>query len=111
MVRESRLYLNGRTAQRIGLSPPFELILEAVVVDELMPPGTQRVDLAAVMAKAQERNRDIAATESAVAAGNEQVNVARAELLPQIGVGLDGRPHRQGPGFDLSPRLRGHLLR
>ena len=60
-----------------------------MVFDELMPPGTERVDLAAVMAKAQERNRDIAATENAVAAGNEQVAVARAELLPQIGVGLD----------------------
>ncbi len=90
MVRESRLYLNARTSQRIGLSPPFELIIEAVVFDELMPAGTERVDLAAVMARAQKHNRDIAATESAVAAGNEQVAVARAELLPQIGVGLDG---------------------
>jgi outer membrane protein TolC len=91
MVRESRLYFNARTAQRIGLSPPFELILEAVVVDDLMPPGTERVDLEAVMAKAQERNRDIAATENAVAAGDDQVDVARAELLPQAGVGLDAR--------------------
>lgn len=90
MVRDSRLYLNARTVQRIGLSPPFELIIEAVLVDELMPPGTESVDLAAVMTRAQERNRDIAASESAVAAGNEQVNVARADLLPQIGVGLDG---------------------
>ena len=89
MVRESRLYFNARTAQRIGLSPPFEMIIEAVVVDDLMPPGTERVDLEAVMAKAQERNRDIAATENAVAAGDDQVAVARSELLPQIGVGLD----------------------
>ena len=50
---------------------------------------TERVDLAAVMTMAQAGNRDIAATESAVAAGQEQVGIAKAQLLPQIGVGLD----------------------
>jgi outer membrane protein TolC len=90
LVREGMLHLNVRTVQRIGVSPPFELIIEAVVIDDLMPPGTERVDLAAVMAKAQAGNRDIAATESAVAAGQEQVGIAKAALLPQIGVGLDG---------------------
>ncbi|MCK5363970.1 MAG: TolC family protein, partial [Gammaproteobacteria bacterium] len=90
MVRDSQLHLNARTALRIGVSPPFELIIEAVLIDDMMPPGTERVDLAAVMAKAQERNRDIAATENAVAAGQEQVAIAKSDLLPQIDVGLGG---------------------
>ena len=89
MMRENQLYLNARTAREIGASPLFEVIIEAVVIDELMPPGTERVDLEAVMARARAYNRDIAATESAVAAGQEQVGIAKAELLPQIGVGLD----------------------
>ena len=90
MVRDSRLHLNARTAQRIGVSPPFEVMIEAVLVGELMPAAAERVDLAAVMAAAQAQNRDIAATESAVAAGQEQVSIARAELLPQIDMGLGG---------------------
>ena len=90
MVREDVLHLNARTARRIGVSPPFELIIEAVLVEDLMPSGAERVDLAAVMAEAQAGNRDIAASESAVAAGQEQVGIARSTLLPRIDLGLDG---------------------
>ncbi len=90
MTRDGRLFLNAATATRIGVSPPFEVIIEAVTIDELLPPGTETVDLAEVMTRAQAQNRDIATTKAAVAAGEEQVGIAKAELLPQIGVGLDG---------------------
>jgi outer membrane protein TolC len=89
MVREGVLQLNALTARRIGVSPPFELLIEAVVIEDLLPEGTRSVDLADVMAEAQLNNRDIAAAERAVAAGQEQVGVARSPLLPQIDVGLD----------------------
>ncbi len=90
MMRGGQLFLNMATAQRIGVSPPFEVIIEAVAVADLMLPGTERVDLAEVMARVQSQNRDIASTEAAVAAGAEQVGVAKGDLLPQIGIGLDG---------------------
>jgi outer membrane protein TolC len=89
MTRDGRLFLNLATATRIGVSPPFEVIIEAVTIDEPLPPGTETVDLAEVMVRAQAQNRDVAATEAAVAAGEEQVGIAKAELLPQIGIGLD----------------------
>jgi len=91
MVRDDRMFLNMRTANLIGVSPPFEVIIEAVMIDEVDRPGTEIIDLFAAMTTAQVRNRDIASTESAVAAGYEQVNIAKAELLPQINIGLDGR--------------------
>jgi outer membrane protein TolC len=72
------------------VSPPFELIIEAVLVEDLMPSAGERVDLEAVMVEAQAGNRDIAAGESAVAAGQEQVSIARSTLLPRIDLGLDG---------------------
>ena len=91
MMRDGRLFLNLRTANLIGVSPPFEVIIEAVMIDEIAEPGTERIDLYAAMAAAQSQNRDIASVESAVAAGREQVNVAKSELLPQINLGLGGR--------------------
>ena len=91
MMRDDRMFLNMRTANLIGVSPPFKVIIEAVMIDEIDKPGTQTIDLYAAMTTAQAQNRDIASTESAVAAGHEQVNIAKAELLPQIHLGLDGR--------------------
>ncbi len=90
MLREGRLFLNVRVASLIGISPPFETIIEAVMIDEVTKPGAESIDLYASMATAQSQNRDIAAVESAVAAGHEQVKVAKSELLPQINLGLDG---------------------
>jgi outer membrane protein TolC len=91
MMRDGRLFLNLRTADLIGVSPSFETIIEAVLIDELIEPGTERLDLYDVMAAAQSHNRDIAAVESAVAAGHEQVKVVMSELLPQINLGLSGQ--------------------
>jgi outer membrane protein TolC len=91
MMRDDRMFLNMRTANLIGVSPPFEVIIEAVMIDEIDKPGTETIDLYGAMTTAQAQNRDIASTESAVAAGHEQVNIAKAELLPQIHLGLDGR--------------------
>ena len=90
MMRGGQLFLNMATAKRVGVSPPFEVTIEAVTVADLLPPGTERVDLSEVMARVQAQNRDIASAEAAVAAGAEQVGVAKGELLPQIGIGLDG---------------------
>ncbi len=90
MMRGGQLFLNMATAKRVGVSPPFEVIIEAVTVADLLLPGTERIDLAEVMTRTQAQNRDIAATEAAVAAGAEQVGVAKGQLLPQIGIGLDG---------------------
>ena len=90
MTRDGRLFLNLATATRIGVSPPFEVIIEAVTIDEPLAPGTEKVDLAEVMDRAQAQNRDVAAGVAAVAAGAEQVSVARSRLLPQIGIGLGG---------------------
>jgi len=90
MMRDGRLFLNVATAARIGVSPPFEVIIEAVTFGELLPPGTEQVDLAEVMARAQAQNLDVAAGEAAIAAGVEQVGIAKSVLLPQIGIGLDG---------------------
>ena len=90
MMRDDRLFLNMRTANLIDVSPSFEVIIEAVMIDEAEDPDTATIDLYGAMATAQAQNRDIASTESAVAAGHQQVNIARADLRPQIDFGLNG---------------------
>ena len=90
MMRGGQLFLNLATAKRVGVSPPFEVIIEAVAVDDPLLPGTERVDLSEVMKRVQAQNRDIASTEAAVAAGAEQVGVVKGDLLPQLGIDLGG---------------------
>jgi len=91
MLRDAKLFLNVRTANLIGLSPPFEVIIEAEMVDEISRPGIERIDLMDTMARAQIRNRDIASSMAAVEAGSEQVGVAKGDLLPQINIGVNGQ--------------------
>jgi outer membrane protein TolC len=90
MLREPRLYLNIETARRVGISPPFEVMTEAVIVGDLLESGSIRVDLRQVMTAAQTQNRDIASARASVAAGAEQVDVAKGALLPQLALGLGG---------------------
>lgn len=90
MLRDGKLFLNMRTARRIDVSPPFEVILDAVMLDDILAPGTEQVDLQAVMNRAQASNYDIAGGEAAVAVGQERVSVAKGNLLPQINIGLGG---------------------
>jgi len=45
MPRDSGLFLNLRTANLIGVSPPFEVIIEAVIIGEIAEPGTERIDI------------------------------------------------------------------
>jgi len=91
MMRDAKLYLNVRTANLIGVSPPFEVIIEAIMVDEIAKPGTEPIDLLTTMAQAQIRNRDIASSVAAVEAGSERIGVVKGDLLPQLDVGLRGQ--------------------
>jgi len=91
MLRDGRLFFNFQTAKLIGVSPPFEVIIEAVVIGEPDVPGTPQIDLTDAMNTAQENNRDIASVERAVEAGAYQVKVAKGDLLPQIDIGLGGK--------------------
>jgi len=90
MMRDGRLFLNMQTAHRIGVSPPFEVILEAVMIGDISQASGEQIDIQGVMDEAQIRNHEIAAAERAVAAGEHMVNVSKGDLLPQAGVGLSG---------------------
>jgi outer membrane protein TolC len=90
MTRDDRIFYNLQTAEKIGISPPFEILIEAVLIGEMAPEGIEPIDLLETMTTAQANNRDIAAAERAVQAGHYQVNVSKGNLLPQIDLGLNG---------------------
>lgn len=90
MTRDDRIFYNIQTAEKIGISPPFEVLIEAVLIGEMAPEGIEPIDILETMTTAQANNRDIAAADRAVQAGHYQVNVAKGNLLPQIDLGLNG---------------------
>jgi outer membrane protein TolC len=90
MMRDGRIFLNVQTARRIGVSPPFEVIIEAVLIGAASRDAAEMLDLFTVMDAAQAQNRDIMAAENAVEAGSKQVNVVRSDLLPQLDLQVSG---------------------
>jgi outer membrane protein TolC len=81
---ESRLSINMATARSIGVSPPWELLNEADLVQERREDVTRRVTLAGVVREAVDVNLDVAAGLRTVTAGREDVRGARANLLPHL---------------------------
>jgi len=101
---QERLVINMRTADRIGVSPPWSLLVAAQLIDREERPADRRLSLQSAMQEARTMNLELAAAERFVAAGEDQVRLATAPLLPQIGIdaqyrGLDDTRAEAIPGF------------
>ncbi len=81
-----RLTINMTTARSIGVSPPFAVLTEAELLNEQRQEIERRLYLAAVLEEAIARNLDLAAEGRFVLAGQQNINEARSNLLPQINV-------------------------
>jgi outer membrane protein TolC len=87
---QERLAINMATARAIGAYPTWKLLTEAdLIADETRSQGRQ-LSLEQAIREAIAANLDLAARDRAVAAGAENVNLARSILLPQVNVSLDG---------------------
>jgi outer membrane protein TolC len=84
LVSAPRLTLNLATARAIGFSPGWSVLTDAelVGVDSAGPADT--LSLAEAMQAAAGTNLDLLAANLDVAAGGENVRLARSNLLPQI---------------------------
>lgn len=87
---KSQLGINMKTADELGISPPWDLQLEAELVAKDQEQDIERVDLAGAVDLALVGNRDLAADREAVAAGRAQVAQAGSSLWPQFEVGARG---------------------
>ena len=80
-----RMTLNMRTADAIGLSPPWEVVTEAEAIDDVPEEGP-RLTLAEAVRGALNANLDLEVEDHVVAAGSKNVGLARSQILPQLEV-------------------------
>ncbi len=86
---QERLAINVATARAIGAYPTWKLLTEAdLIADEMRSRGRQ-LSLEQAIREAVEANLELAARDRAVAAGAEDVNLAKSILLPQVDVSAD----------------------
>ncbi len=84
-----RLTINMATARAIGISPRYNILNEALLLNEEEAPRGRRLTLAIVAAEAVAANLDLRAAELGVEAGQTDVKLARAKLFPQVDARLD----------------------
>ena len=84
------LVMNVRTIREIDIVPPLGLLLEARRLFE-EPEGLERqVTLQQAMEEAVRNNLSLAVEDQTVAAGAEEIRLARANLLPALDLGATG---------------------
>ncbi len=88
-TRNARVSINMATARAVGVSPPWAIMTEAVLIDRERLDVERRVNLGRAVREALARNLDLAAQTLAVEAGEQRVRGARAPLLPQVDFGVD----------------------
>ncbi|UCF20298.1 MAG: TolC family protein [Gemmatimonadota bacterium] len=90
-AEQEHLTINMATARAIGVFPPWKVMTEAELIAEEERVAARRLTLERAVREAVEVNLDLAAVDRFVAAGAQEVNVARAVLLPQIDIGATWR--------------------
>ena len=83
--RKEQLTINMDTARKIGLSPSFDLLNDAVLLNRVEAVTGDEYGLVDIARMAIERNQDLLAETYGVQAGLEEIERARSNLLPQVG--------------------------
>lgn len=81
---KDRLTVNMDTARRIGLSPSFDILADAVILNGDAREDGDALGLVDIAQIAMLENQDLLAESYGVAAGNEDIRLARSRLLPQL---------------------------
>ncbi len=86
-----RLTINMATVRAIGLSPSWEFLTQADLLNQEATEVTRQLSLSKAVEEAVNANLDLQAVARFVAAGAENIREARSFLLPQIDALADGR--------------------
>lgn len=82
-----RVTINMATARRIGLSPSFDLLSSATLLNQEAEATGREYGLIDVANEAVDRNQDLLAETYGTQAGEQEIGRARSSLLPQLGAG------------------------
>ncbi len=83
---KDKLTINMATARLIGLSPSFDVMNDAILLNQDAKIVGELYDLVDIANVALEQNQDLQAVQFATLAGEYEINRARSNLLPQIGL-------------------------
>ena len=84
-AKKDQITINMATARQIGLSPSFDLLNDAVLLNRVPDVTGEEYGLVEIARMAIEQNQDLLAETYGVQASFEEIARARANLLPQIG--------------------------
>ena len=91
------LTINMATARQIGLSPSFEVIGPATLLNREVAATGEVLGLEDIAREAIARNQDLAAEQFGVLASAEEIARARANLLPQLNAGASYTARKDSP--------------
>ncbi|MFK7956686.1 MAG: TolC family protein [Lysobacterales bacterium] len=92
-----QLTINMETARSIGLSPRFDVLSEAELINAQPPAQGPELTLISVAQLTLQQNLDLEVSELDVRVGEQNVQFARANLLPQVNLGASYTTRRDNP--------------
>ena len=96
-AKKDQLTINMATARQIGLSPSFDLLNDAVLLNRVPDVTGEEYGLVEIALMAIEQNQDLLAETYGVQASLEEIARARANLLPQIGASTSYTARNDSP--------------
>ena len=97
---KQELTINMQTARRLGLSPRFDILSEATLLNEEPEPSGPALDLKKVAVMALQANLDLKAEALNAATGAEDIKIARSSLFPQISLSSSRTQRRVSPNVE-----------
>ncbi|MGE5353387.1 MAG: TolC family protein, partial [Acidobacteriota bacterium] len=87
-----RLYINLKTAYSVGVSPKWNTLLEAELIqlDSTSIPGAQNLTLKTAVSRISEENLDVLGKLQEMNAQAQNISIARSNLLPRIDLNASG---------------------
>jgi len=98
---KDKLTINMATARLIGLSPSFQILNEAVLLNQDAEVLGQEFNLVRIASMALERNQDLQAAQFGVLAAQKEINRARSGLFPQVGLSGSYTWRNDSPAVEL----------
>jgi len=94
---QERLTINLATARAIGLSPSFDILADAALLNPEAEISGEALSLADVARLALTQNQDLLAERLGTDASAKEIQIARAGLLPSLGTNVSSTTRKQSP--------------
>lgn len=92
-----RITINMATARTIDVSPSFDVLSNAVILNQDVEASGPEFGLVEIARAAIEENQDLRAEAFGVQAGFEEISFARGNLLPQVGISSSYTTRKESP--------------